>query len=68
MNAEEAALRFPDWGQLCKWLTGASYWHSWQDTRKKIDLDNMRSHHVGYYARIREPLNLDFSELRALKD
>lgn len=62
MDPDDAALRFPDWGQLCKWLVGGSYWHTWNDARKKIDLTNVRGRRVGYYAKIVEPLNVDFSE------
>ena len=59
-------MRFPDWGQLCKWLTGASYWHSWEYTRKNFDGGSTRGQPVGYYAKIREPLNLDFSSIEAV--
>ena len=65
-DAADAALRFPDWGQLCKWLTGASYWHSWEYTRKNFDAGSTRGQPVGYYAKIREPLNLDFSSIEAV--
>ena len=63
MDPDDAALRFPDWGQLCKWLVGASYWHHWRHARKDLDLTNVRGRRVGYYAKIREPLNVDFSQL-----
>ncbi len=66
MDADDAALRFPDWGQLCKWLAGGSYWHAWKDAKNKIDLTNLRGRRVGYYAKIREPLNIDFSSLELL--
>ena len=63
MDPDDAKRRFPDWGQLCKWLIGASYWHSWYYLKDRADLTNIRGTPVGYYAKIRKPLTLDFDSL-----
>jgi hypothetical protein len=63
MDPDEAEQWFPDWGSLCKWLTGASYWHTWAHSKEKMDLTTVRGKPVGYYAQIREPLTLKFDAL-----
>lgn len=63
MDPDGAARRFPDWGSLCKWLTGSHYWNSWYQVKDKVDIEAVRGTPVGYYAKIRKPLTLDFEEL-----
>lgn len=65
MDPDDAQRRFPDWGHLCKWLVGSRehYWHSWYYAKHKEDLSLVRGTPVGFFAKIREPLTLDFNAL-----
>ena len=63
MDPDDAERRFPDWGHFCKWLTGSHYWDSWHHVRKTVDLSAIRGKPVGFYAKIRKPLTLDFDAL-----
>ena len=63
MDPDVAQETFPDWGWLCKWLTKTNYWVRWTDAREKVDIEGVRGTQVGYYAKIGEPITLDFDAL-----
>jgi len=65
MDPDDAQRRYPDWGHFCKFLTGSHYWHSWYHVKDKVDLTTIRGRPVGFYAKIRKPLTLDFDKLEA---